>query len=1009
MASSFYLEPTENRRDILTTYFRSLESPRRESPVTTASIDAATYGVLLGYIEQLRPASFLRPVPTDLSDFESAVAARSLVVKHGDDTASSNRKGDPSSVEISSVLHSTLDDIQQILSAGPSSSQDHTHLDEQALGEITAFLQSGPPVVWPENDAARLTNVGNILPVTDAYFLEHGTAVVTNTGPQMSTSSTVDHRSVKPSESLTLQWHHDSASVQSIDGSASSVVCLKRYQCVLCLLAFDVPPSTQRHNSGCGVCAGDVLEVPIYQCRRCSSSYYSESAAQHHALFLCTRDDAGDDIGHALRRYSCSVCHIAFFSAAGLQAHVASQHSDLPSIDAESCTSRMFKTDGLADNFYHQSGIYVQQSGVVQAPVQVHGASSVGNSSPASAEEASLPCRMIESPEPTSVVARVSQTKLRARRRYSGRPPKGIIYKNVFMTSEGLYYCSTCNADLNTVERRAEHRDRPCGRASAASYARHYVFICPHCSSRWSSQKACYEHQISTCLPQVGVNVADLSLRKYACPICNRLHFSLAPLRGHMTTAHRLHRDEVIQRLIAAGYMTPEGANVKLDNAIDIQKTTIMKSSSNSCGSPSSTTAVSESDIIALLNKELNSALIERENGCQSQYFADRKPLPESTEGATTSDFTLPKLNVLAAFPQLPKPVVNLRAVPKIMSAASTTSLATSPYNSSSSPCIGISPTTTSDTKLVVDSEFCNSASELEPAVAQNVDVSCSDQSCISSSPPTVCSTFQELSTSTTNDVSSASDATSSQEIKCEMSVNSSVVSPTSEVTSTAVSPGCQTISDTEAGLEKQSNSCGNGMSVRNGKVKFVLSKSDSDGKSGRQIQLPVVALERTMITEVCPTVGLSSATYSQNSKLRPRQHASVQCSSLNPVRICRRKFGRQRISNLRKSSTVSDGWKASVPVLRIPVSRPNTRSSCGFGYKRNLSSGRRLVDQKLPKKKSLDTKDFVFDCLRGRHRVVTKSRNGRRQFAAVSSGADTAAISTRSQCRQILEHNVVR
>jgi len=1001
LASAFYIEPSDSRRTALTSYYRSLESVPLSGPVASAGIDAATYGILLDHIEQLRPTSFLRPPPTNWSDFESAVVARFLVEKRMEDGADGCKKDEP--MEISLALHSALDDIQQILSAGPSSSHDHTHLDEQALGEITAFLQSGPPVIWPETDAVRLTNVGSVVPATSAGVTQQNFAIMSTASPSVSVvSSSIDQKLLKPAEKLT--WNSQSASV-STDDSAGAVVSLKRYQCVLCMTAFDVPPSTEHHNGSCSVCPGDVLEVPVYRCRRCSATYYSDSAANHHALFLCTRDDAGDEIGHLLRHYRCPICHVAFFSSAGLQSHTACLHGTPPhSASSEISGGILPKVDSLTDSKLCQSEVCPQQSGIVQSPVQVHSplyVSGAASNSPASAEDASLPYKVdklsdVKPLDATTVGAAVPQTKPRASRRYSGRPPKGIIYKNVFMTSEGLYYCSTCNADLNTVERRAEHRDRPCGRASAASYARHYVFICPHCSSRWSSQKACYEHQITSCLPQLGVNVADLSLRRYACPICSRLHFSLAPLRGHMTTAHRLHRDEVIQRLIAAGYMTPEGSNVKLDNVIGVQETSLVKPSKSICSNPSSNppSTITEAEVIALLNKELRAALNEREYGPHNQSSTDRKSIADVVESAKTSDSSPSKFSVLTAFPQLPKPVLNLRAIPKIMATTASCSVVSS---STANPCsssphtTSVSLTAAADTKFHVNDKFCNGDLEHKSAVVKNIVVSNGDLCCVSSSTASVYST---VSASVKDDVS----ILSSQELKQETSENGAVLSHTAEVTSTEVSPKSDNTCSIAAEMEKHSNGCSGEVPVRNGKLKFII-KSDVDSTSGQQIKMPVVALERTTLAAVSPTVSLSVS--SRSSKLRPRQHASVHFSSANAVGT-RHHFSRQRIMNLRKSTRVSSNWKSSVPVLRI--NRPRQRASHGFSCKCSLSCGNRLADQRLRKKKSLESQDFAYD-----QHSVTHSRHSRRQFTTISSGADTDAISTRSQCRQILKHSVVR
>ena len=999
MASAFYCEPTSSRRSALTSYYRGLEHVPAAGPTSPASVDAATYSILLDRIEQLRPSSFLRPPPANWSDFESAVATQSVLEKQVEGGVDGIKKEIADPMEMSSALHSTLDDIQQILSAGPSSSHDHTHLDEQALGEITAFLQSGPPVVWPENDAVRLTNVGNILPVTSVGVVEQNAAAVSNASPPVSVVSCgIDQRLEKPAEKLPTEWCSQSANA-SVTGSASAVICMKRYQCVLCLTAFDVPPSAPRHSGHCGVCSEDVVETPVYQCQRCNVSYYSESAAHHHALFLCTRNDMGDEIGHMLRHYRCPVCHVAFFSLAGLQSHTASLHSDLHSAVSPICAAVVSKPD----NNFHQSEVSPKQSEVVQAPTPIHSPfymSTTADSSPGSVAEASLPYRVGLPSEANAVVGEMSQTKPRARRRYSGRPPKGIVYKNVFMTSEGLYYCSTCNTDLNTVERRTEHRSHPCGRASAASYARHYVFICPHCSSRWSSQKACYEHQIATCLPQIGVSVADLSLRRYACPVCSRLHFSLAPLRGHMTTAHRLNRDEVIQHLIAAGYMTPEGSNVKFSNVVDVQKTGTGKPSKTTCTSPPS--AITEAEVIAMLNKELNAVLNERQCGGYDPSSADRKSAADTADSAKKSDSAPSKLSVLAAFPQLPKPVLNLRAIPKIMatSLSNTVTLSSTSRPCISSPHTSIPISTTAVTKPDVNDKFYNGEAKLQLSISKSSERNSSNFDHAVTSASSVLNAEKELSTFVKSDDGNTGDVLS-EECKCETSENVAIVTPPS----TAVSLECDTTSSITTEMEKQSNSCSDAVPVRNGKLKFIFNKSDVTGNSGHQIQVPVVALERTTLTEITPTVSLSAT--SQGLKPRQCEHKSVYFSSTDAI-ATRHSFSRQRITNLRKSSTVCGKWKSSVPVLRVPINRPRTRASHGFSRKHSVTHGSRLVKQKPQKSKCSGSKDFEFDHFKGQHAKV-QSRHHHQQFAAVSSGADTAAVSTRSQCCQIIKHNAVR
>lgn len=992
----------------LTSYYRSLKSIPPATPVAPTSIDAATYSILLGNIEQLRPASFLRPPPANWSDFELAIASRSIVEKPRECGAGGSKKEISSTpMEISLALHSALDDIQQILSAGPSTSHDHTHLDEQALGEITAFLQSGPPVIWSSNDAVQLTNVGNDLPATSTDVMQQNLAIMSRAGLPAASGNT-GQKSLQPMGKIT--WNSESASALD-DGSAGAVIHLKRYQCVLCMTAFDIVPSADHYNANkCSVCSGDVLEVPIYRCRRCSANYYSELAAHHHTLFLCTRNDAGSEIGHVLRHYRCPICHVAFFSSAGLQSHTASMHGTSHSASPEVSAGTGSKPYSLTDISLCRPEVMTPQLGVVQSPAQVHSpfcsSNATASNSPSSVEDGLSPCKVSLPSDAAAAAAAAAHSKQKASRRYSGRPPKGIIYKNVFMTSEGLYYCSTCNADLNTTERRSQHKGRPCGRASAASYARHYVFICPHCSSRWSSQKACYEHQISTCLPQIGVNVADLSLRRYACPVCSRLHFSLAPLRGHMTTAHRLSRDEVIQRLIVAGYMTPEGSNVKPDNIIGIQEAAIQSaknpSDSTSTSNPPST--ITEAEVIALLNKELYAALNERESGSHNQFYADRKTVPDVAVVSTKNTYSTPsKLSVLTAFPQLPKPVLNLRAIPKIMATSSSVVSLSSvtPPCSSSIHTDSIPPSMVVHTKLGMNDICDNCDSKHELADVKNVALSNGNIVCASPSTPTsVDDTVKENSVSVKDNVSNAS----SEESKHETSENGVIVSPTTAGAPAAELSKCHAKSVVAAETDKRSNGCSDGVPIRNGKLKFIFNKSDAGGTKGQQIQLPVVALERTTLTAVSPTVSLSRS--SQGSKLRPRQRVSVHFLSTNAASTRHPSYNRQRIMNVRKSARVSDKWK-SVPVLQI--SRPRQHASGGFSHKRRLLHGTRLADRKLQqKKKSMDSKDFAYDCFTGRH-AVRQSRHSRRQSTAISSGADANAISTRSQCRQILKHSVVR
>lgn len=134
---------------------------------------------------------------------------------------------------------------------------------------------------------------------------------------------------------------------------------------------------------------------------------------------------------------------------------------------------------------------------------------------------------------------------------------KGILYKNVFMQCEGTYFCSVCKADLSTRESKKNHRQMPCGDPRTITYSRKYSYLCPYCMERFPSQKTCRQHQVSECLPLIGISTEELSVKELICPLCPKKYFNLIPLKGHMTQVHKLPKAETRDMLHRLGYMEP--------------------------------------------------------------------------------------------------------------------------------------------------------------------------------------------------------------------------------------------------------------------------------------------------------------------------------------------------------------------------------------------------------------------------------------------------------------------
>ncbi|ESN99555.1 hypothetical protein HELRODRAFT_176722 [Helobdella robusta] len=149
-------------------------------------------------------------------------------------------------------------------------------------------------------------------------------------------------------------------------------------------------------------------------------------------------------------------------------------------------------------------------------------------------------------PTSSSLVSTVQQKTSKA---------KGILYKNVYMQCEGTYYCAVCKADLSSRESKRNHRQMACGDPKTVTYSRKYFYLCPYCSEKFPSQKECRQHQVSECLPLIGVSTDELTVKELACPLCPKKYHNLIPLKGHMTQVHHLPKSETSKMLEDLGYL----------------------------------------------------------------------------------------------------------------------------------------------------------------------------------------------------------------------------------------------------------------------------------------------------------------------------------------------------------------------------------------------------------------------------------------------------------------------
>ena len=345
------------------------------------------------------------------------------------------------------------------------------------------------------------------------------------------------------------------------------------YQCEACLLTFGSGALANAHVADHHA-AASVSAYRVYACVACSLRYRDPRIMRHHVVYLCggARPPAAK---HPL--FPCAYCAKTFMSPEYMQLHVRLRHTAAAAHSVATPVQCVLPTppgaasvpslDQLVSQFRRHPGAasaHVPVSQTTHAPA-VGAVSSGGQPSSANHSD-SLADHSKARPVGGSdedgagtlggqsqpvVDGRHCQTDAATGKSRSSKA-KGILYKNVFMQCEGTYYCAVCRADLTGRESKRRHRQLACGDPKTAAYSRRYSYVCPYCSERFPSQKACRQHQLDECLPLIGVGSAELGAGQQRCPICPKACCGSAALRGHLMQLHRLPSEEATRLMAAA-------------------------------------------------------------------------------------------------------------------------------------------------------------------------------------------------------------------------------------------------------------------------------------------------------------------------------------------------------------------------------------------------------------------------------------------------------------------------
>jgi uncharacterized protein with PIN domain len=346
------------------------------------------------------------------------------------------------------------------------------------------------------------------------------------------------------------------------------------YQCDACLLTFVTSASANTHVADHHNSAS-VSAYRVYACTSCALRYRDPRIMRHHVVYLCAgggQQPNEQQTSNQQRLHVCALCPKTFVSSEYLELHIRVRHgstsqsgqgssqcvlpappgiTSIPSLEQLTTNCRRHPETGSAQPVLQTSVLPGAQMLGHSADIKTDSLSEQF-SSPADRSISSVKHHSPETPDSIASDVKVIRTnaadhkmdnsvcgKTSAEAGGKSRSrPKGIVYKNVFMQCEGTYFCSECKADLTGREAKRRHRQLPCGDPKTASYSRRYTYLCPYCSERFPSQKVCRQHQIDKCLPQIGVPTAELGIGEHRCPLCPKVCFGYAALKGHMSQVH---------------------------------------------------------------------------------------------------------------------------------------------------------------------------------------------------------------------------------------------------------------------------------------------------------------------------------------------------------------------------------------------------------------------------------------------------------------------------------------
>jgi len=333
------------------------------------------------------------------------------------------------------------------------------------------------------------------------------------------------------------------------------------YRCSKCPLTFLDRAMAVQHATTTKVhTACSVEHTSIYCCMQCDMRYRDQQLMWYHVTYICQQSEAAAVPASEVHR--CAWCTKQFLTAEYLSWHCHIQHStEMSSIDSLTSLRRSSASTGQLSTISNSDIASSEtQKEVLQALARAT-KNNASTSSPKSRKEAALLRSKLVIPSDALPTRKTA---------------KGIVYKNVFMQCIVSYICSNCGRDLSTKAAKREHRvaapdscfDSGPGGRRLFTYVRHYSYLCPYCSERSATQKACRAHQLATCLPRMGVKTDELNHKQLLCPFCQRKYFNVITLKGHMTLVHQISRAES-NRLLAGVTGASEEVSAFMPNDSD--------------------------------------------------------------------------------------------------------------------------------------------------------------------------------------------------------------------------------------------------------------------------------------------------------------------------------------------------------------------------------------------------------------------------------------------------------